>query len=65
MLENEVDMMNINMHHQLIKCLIGPILYVRGLLVNNIIPIIQKIVADNEVNAKKQVKTRFIKNLHF
>lgn len=47
-------MMNMNIHHQLIKCLMGPIRLVRGLLVNNIIPTIQKIVDDNVVNAKSK-----------
>lgn len=51
-LENEVDMIKINMFQQFINCLIGPIWNVCGLLVNNVIPIIQKIVDDNEVNAK-------------
>lgn len=53
MLENEVEIINTKMHHQLIKCLMGPILYVRGLLVNNIIPMIQKTVEEIEVNAVK------------
>lgn len=54
-LENEVDMIKINMLQQFISCLIGPIWNVRGLLVNSIIPIIQKIVDDNDVNTEIKI----------
>lgn len=54
-LENDVEMIKTNRHHKFNKCLIGPIRRVDGLLAN-IIPTIKKIVDDNEVNTKNNIK---------